>query len=125
MSEKHNHVTRDIKPLGQCPACDNYHDRHIPKKSSLERVRDEAAEIYADKIFGIDFDSVPRCNNEGENHIEAFFVGFDKGAEEMAKIKDAQILELGTALESIVGCEADLFGDDIVKALENFRKEVK
>jgi len=27
----HNHLTRDIKPLGQCPACDKYHDRHIPK----------------------------------------------------------------------------------------------
>lgn len=21
----HNHVTRDIKPKGQCPACDEYH----------------------------------------------------------------------------------------------------
>jgi len=28
---RHNHITRDIKPLGQCPACDAYHDRHIPK----------------------------------------------------------------------------------------------
>lgn len=28
---KHNHITRDIKPLGQCPGCDEYHDRHIPK----------------------------------------------------------------------------------------------
>lgn len=23
----HNHVTRDIKPPGQCPACDRFHDR--------------------------------------------------------------------------------------------------
>lgn len=23
---KHNHVTRDIKPRGECPACDAYHD---------------------------------------------------------------------------------------------------
>ena len=22
----HNHVTRDIKPAGSCPACDRYHD---------------------------------------------------------------------------------------------------
>jgi len=27
MSE-HNHLTRDIKPEGQCPACDNYHKDH-------------------------------------------------------------------------------------------------
>lgn len=27
MTEKvrHNHVTRDIKPYGRCPACDEYH----------------------------------------------------------------------------------------------------
>ena len=25
---KHNHITRDIKPLGQCPACDEYHARN-------------------------------------------------------------------------------------------------
>ncbi len=40
----HNHVTRDIKPLGQCPACDRYHDKHIPKGETiverLERVLD-------------------------------------------------------------------------------------
>jgi hypothetical protein len=24
-SRSHNHVTRDIKPEGQCPACDRYH----------------------------------------------------------------------------------------------------
>lgn len=27
---KHNHATRDIKPLDQCPACDDYHNRRIP-----------------------------------------------------------------------------------------------
>jgi hypothetical protein len=25
---RHNHMTRDIKPLGACPACDEYHSRH-------------------------------------------------------------------------------------------------
>jgi len=29
---KHNHITRDIKPLGECPSCDEYHDKHIPKR---------------------------------------------------------------------------------------------
>lgn len=23
----HNHMTRDIKPVGECPACDAYHAR--------------------------------------------------------------------------------------------------
>jgi hypothetical protein len=23
----HNHVTRDIKPEGKCPGCDDYHER--------------------------------------------------------------------------------------------------
>lgn len=26
----HNHVTRDIKPLGKCPGCDEYHEREKP-----------------------------------------------------------------------------------------------
>lgn len=25
----HNHVTRDIKPYGQCPACDSIHEREV------------------------------------------------------------------------------------------------
>lgn len=25
---RHNHMTRDIKNRGECPACDEYHDRH-------------------------------------------------------------------------------------------------
>lgn len=24
-NNRHNHLTRDIKPLGQCPSCDEYH----------------------------------------------------------------------------------------------------
>lgn len=31
--KRHNHITRDIKPLGQCPGCDEYHNRNIPKVS--------------------------------------------------------------------------------------------
>ncbi|WP_133159089.1 hypothetical protein [Arthrobacter glacialis] len=27
MPAHHNHVTRDIKPAGQCPVCDSYHDQ--------------------------------------------------------------------------------------------------
>ena len=25
MTERHNHMTRDIKPMGECPACDVTH----------------------------------------------------------------------------------------------------
>lgn len=83
--------------------------------NSFEKLRDELANTQAKgKFLG---------DQLRLTFIDGFQSGFDKGAEEMAKIKDVQILELGTALESIVGCEADLFGDDIVKALENFRKE--
>ncbi|UDL15948.1 hypothetical protein QEH42_gp270 [Microbacterium phage Pumpernickel] len=28
---RHNHITRDIKPYGQCPACDAYLDNHREK----------------------------------------------------------------------------------------------
>lgn len=36
MTAHHNHITRDIKPLGQCPACDAYHDKQIPTRKYLE-----------------------------------------------------------------------------------------
>lgn len=26
MAERHNHMTRDIKPRGECPACDASHE---------------------------------------------------------------------------------------------------
>ena len=29
---KHNHITRDIKELGQCPACDEHHNKYYLKK---------------------------------------------------------------------------------------------
>lgn len=56
---KHNHVTRDIKPLGQCPACDDYHNRNIPKAPkffkpadfpNLLGLTDQAAEDANKKI---------------------------------------------------------------------------
>lgn len=34
----HNHITRDIKPRGRCPGCDQYHD-HIEKKRQMVSVR--------------------------------------------------------------------------------------
>lgn len=26
--ERHNHITRDIKPRGECPACDLYWEKY-------------------------------------------------------------------------------------------------
>lgn len=47
---QHNHITRDIKPLGQCPACDLYHDRHIPKKECVhEPARSEMTGLFRKK----------------------------------------------------------------------------
>jgi len=28
---RHDHATRDIKPLGQCPGCDEYHNRNLDR----------------------------------------------------------------------------------------------
>lgn len=33
----HNHVTRDIKPLGQCPSCDLYHNRNKVKHKKVKK----------------------------------------------------------------------------------------
>ena len=30
----HNHVTRDIKPPGVCPGCDEHHARHVAEKDA-------------------------------------------------------------------------------------------
>jgi len=90
MNEKHNHVTRDIKPLGQCPACNDYHDKHIPKKSSLERIRDELAE----KICPYD----PYHSGGIET------LGFKKGwdaRDVIAKEREAKLVEALKMYESI------------------------
>lgn len=28
IKESHNHITRDFRPRGKCPACDAYYDKH-------------------------------------------------------------------------------------------------
>lgn len=32
MPTTHNHMTRDIRPQGECPACDIYWSKYPPKK---------------------------------------------------------------------------------------------
>lgn len=36
-SSRHNHLTRDIKPRGKCPACDAYHDIQDASEALIER----------------------------------------------------------------------------------------
>lgn len=38
-ARKHNHPTRDIKPRGECPGCDDHHDNN--------RARDRAAYLVS------------------------------------------------------------------------------
>lgn len=75
--ELHNHITRDIKPLGQCPACDRYHDSQIPKRKEasyaeeLEEKLQEAIsalEYYGGVDYGSDaylevFDCIKRTGD--------------------------------------------------------------
>ena len=35
-NNRHNHLTRDIKPLGQCPSCDEYHNRHTIRAEQIK-----------------------------------------------------------------------------------------
>ena len=35
MNNMHNHVTRDIKQLGQCPSCDDYHRSQVTKQRTM------------------------------------------------------------------------------------------
>jgi hypothetical protein len=45
---KHNHMTRDIKKLGVCPACDNYHVTEAQKGILLSLKRKvELMEAYS------------------------------------------------------------------------------
>lgn len=45
----HNHMTRDIKNQGQCPACDRYHEKQELKKLQAQnREFREALEKYRD-----------------------------------------------------------------------------
>lgn len=91
--------------------------------TKLEKLRDELANTQAKgKFLG---------DQLRLTFIDGFQSGFDKGAEEMAKIKDAQIIKMIDHLDFDYAYFAakqhkciDLL-KDIKEALENFRKEVK
>lgn len=46
---RHNHVTRDIKPPGQCPGCDDYHNRGESRNRGESPLSTERASI-ADQL---------------------------------------------------------------------------
>jgi len=88
-SVKHNHITRDIKPLGQCPACDNYHNRHIPNAVKFFKPDDfktlffadqscptDAAELANKKISGL-IDFLYELNEFTSSHLEDMEYYFD------------------------------------------------
>lgn len=50
---QHNHITRDIKPIGQCPACDEYHYKPLAKAISPD-LTDKPAEKSKVREWWID-----------------------------------------------------------------------
>lgn len=82
MNIKHNHITRDIKPLGQCPACDDYHDKHIPKSLNvqLEQWINDSAYRRAIRQSSTGLKSLDEAL---QWHIR---VGYEDGANEMKEL---------------------------------------
>lgn len=101
--------------------------KQATQEEYLDRIRDDEAKkhssVYIDDVIRI-------------RAYVGFECGFDKGAEEMAKIKDAQIEKLVEALENIASeYSEDIFDEGYNphqnpaftmanKALEKFRKGV-
>lgn len=100
-----------------------------PFSIHLEKLRDELALDEAQFCHC----SGGACSGCEKSTIKIFKQGFDKGAEEMAKIKDAQIEKLVEALSGILEIgkrdmsnpKYDGYFETATKALDNFRKEVK
>jgi hypothetical protein len=64
----HNHITRDIKPLGKCPACDVYHDGQIPKRDKPEALTELAKAPKDDMLTKSENDNTSKERvNETEN----------------------------------------------------------
>jgi hypothetical protein len=53
-SETHNHMTRDIRPQGQCPACDAYRQSTEDETYTARAMRDKVM------TFGFDSDRAAR-----------------------------------------------------------------
>lgn len=66
---RHNHMTRDIKPEGQCPMCDRYHQR---RRANEARGNDRCASC--DGAGTVDVDDIgsgwiacPTCGGNGSD----------------------------------------------------------
>ena len=97
-------------------------------QKELERIRDEHCDVASDKY--VNARGWPRKGDSRESydtlmryevrdylldaHADGVYVGFNKGAEEMAKIKDAQIEGLVKALEAVIERHKE-YGDDARK----------
>lgn len=51
MSERHNHVTRDIKPVGACPACNRYHERSAVRADQAARLNSPDEDLVIDLMI--------------------------------------------------------------------------
>lgn len=78
---QHNHVTRDIKPWGQCPACNLYWDQvkddkpraddrediaRIIMLSCATKMKPETARHYADNLIKAGYSRAPVPPRESE-----------------------------------------------------------
>ena len=81
---RHNHTTRDIKPEGQCPACDHYHQAQKtftpPGQEPIEKT---IAKRPTEAIIG---EPSPPLNPEGwgtpvQRHVELVFAGANLGGQ--------------------------------------------
>lgn len=69
---QHNHITRDIKEKGKCPACDLHHDKgEIEQlKSKLEKAK-KGLEFYANgknwQNFDLEHEADPDCEADYEH----------------------------------------------------------
>ena len=126
MNIKHNHITRDIKPLGQCPACDDYHDKHIPKSLNvqLEQWINDSAYRRAIRQSSTGLKSLDEAL---QWHIR---VGYEDGANEMKEL----LLIAVDALEGISkakcsGADVYSFADaakfDAIETLKEIQEKIK
>lgn len=89
---RHNHITRDIKPEGQCPVCDEYHARRKQEKEFWELLKDvEISFSTTCRECGIEYAKVPMgythdCKT-GEFHKIIF-------PEHMVKAAEAEVEEM-------------------------------
>ncbi len=109
---EHNHVTRDIKPIGQCPACDRYHDQHIPKPEKIgERAHLPITEI--DRAFGEWLSQV------GHNRSFSLKTAFEAGARLNTDKLNQAIKALEIIRDSNHGKDCDLHADQVASIVLN------